>query len=106
MHHLLAFVQKQFKSCYLVEQIFKGIAHNPNYTVARFYTYHKMLRTKINNYVNEDAMRIITESGSLDYSEYDEDEQKFYTIVCRILIKRFFKVEAVLMILLSKKVRK
>jgi hypothetical protein len=65
-----------------------------------------MLRIKINNYVNEEAMKIITELGSLDFHEYDENEQRFYCLVSRILIKKFLKMEAVLMILLSKKVRK
>jgi hypothetical protein len=106
VHHLLAFVQKQFKSAYLVEQIFRGANSNRSYTVGRYYNYHKMLRVKINNYVNEEAMKIITEIGWLDYSEYDEKEQAFYCYVSRVLIKKFLKVEAVLMILLSRKVRK
>lgn len=56
---MLAFVQKQFKSKYLTEHIFAKRNANPNYSLARFYNFHKMLRVKINNYVNEDSIRLV-----------------------------------------------
>lgn len=38
---------------------------NPNFSIARFYNFHRMLRAQINNYVNEEAMRTIIEPGVL-----------------------------------------
>jgi hypothetical protein len=106
VNHLLAFVQKKFKSKYLTERIFNGANRNGNFTLARFYNFHKMLRVKINNYVNEEALRIVTEEGVLDYGEYGREEQRFYCYVSRVLIRHFLKREAVLMILLSQRVKK
>ena len=61
---------------------------------------------KINTYVNESALTMITEPGELGYEEFGAEEQKFYCLISKILIKNFLKGEAVLNILLSKKVKK
>jgi hypothetical protein len=106
MHHLLAFVQKQFKSSYLVEKLLPAASPNADYSLPRFYNFHRMLRTQVNNYVNEEAMRTITEPGLLPAHEYGEQEQAFYCYLSRLVIRKFLKEEAVLMILLSRKVRR
>lgn len=53
MHHLLAFVQKHFKSSYLTEHIFARLSPDPLFTLSRYYNFHRMLRAEINHYVNE-----------------------------------------------------
>lgn len=42
----------------------------------------------------------------MDFSEYGKEEQSFYCYVSRVLIRKFLKNEAVMMILLSQKVKK
>ena len=106
MHHLLAFVQKQFKSSFLTEHIFARLPHNPQFTLSRYYNFHRMLRAEINHYVNEEAISIVTEPSILSTHEYSQEEQEFYCLVSRVVARKFLKVEAVLMILRSKKVRK
>jgi hypothetical protein len=66
VHHIIAFVQKKFKSGKLTEKIFSTRSPPVDSSVARFYIFHKILRVKINTYVNESALRIITEIGHLD----------------------------------------
>lgn len=63
-------MQKQFKSGYLVEKILPAITPSPDYTVTRFYNFHRMLRAQINNYVNEDAIPTVIEPGFLSRDEY------------------------------------
>jgi hypothetical protein len=65
-----------------------------------------MLRVRINHYVNEDALMLVCEPGKLDCDEFDMAEQSFYCFVSRVMIRHFLKREAILLILLSKKVKK
>ncbi len=52
VHHLLAFVQKHFKSGYYTERIFAKLCPSPDYTVTRYYNFHRLLRGEVNHYVN------------------------------------------------------
>jgi hypothetical protein len=65
-----------------------------------------MLRGGVNSYVNEAAMRNITQEGALDYGEYGREEQRFYCLVSRVMVRHFLRTESVLLILRSRKVRR
>lgn len=52
VQHVLAFVQKRYKSEAQTEQIFRIYPPPPVCTLARFYVYHRLLRVKVNCYVN------------------------------------------------------
>jgi hypothetical protein len=50
---LLSFVQQQYKSRYLAERLLRKINPRPEeYSLARFYNFHRMLRGRVNSYVN------------------------------------------------------
>lgn len=73
VHHLLVFIQKKIKSGYLAERLMRETNKNTNYSLTRFYNFHKMLRTKINNYVNEDSIKLVTEVGILPFDVFEKD---------------------------------
>jgi hypothetical protein len=66
VHHIIAFVQKKFKSERLAKKIFSTKNPPAEASVCRFYVFHKFLRVKINTYVNETALKLITEVGHLE----------------------------------------
>jgi hypothetical protein len=106
VHQLLSFVQQQFKSRYLCGPIFARLNSNPAFTLDRFYNFHRMLRGRVNTYVNEDAMGDITQVGVLDYQEYGFEEQAFYCRVSRVMVRRFLRTEAVMLTLRSSKIKR
>jgi len=106
VQNILVFAQKRFKSGLLVEKIFAKYNKFEAFTVERYYVYHKLLRTKINSYVNEHALQLITEPGEIEFSQFGRQEQLFYCSISRTLIRYYLKEEARLHILTSRKVKR
>ena len=57
VHHLLVYIQREFKSGRVVQRIFDHSCPDPEFTPARFYLFQKLLKSRINNYVNEGTLR-------------------------------------------------
>jgi hypothetical protein len=61
VHQLINFIQQHYKSNYLAAQIITRINPKPaTYTLSRFYNFHRMLKGRVNSYVNEAALEGIT----------------------------------------------
>ena len=105
VHHLLVYIQREFKSGRIVRRIFAHSCPDTTYTPSRFYLFQKILKTRINNYVNEETLKRVLEPGHILSGEFPFLEQFYYCRVARALIRYFLKTESVPMVLRSKKVR-
>lgn len=65
-----------------------------------------MLRGRVNSYVNEEALQSFNADCILDEAVYSREEQGFYCLVSRVMMRHFLRSEALLLILTSKKVRR
>jgi hypothetical protein len=100
-------VQQQYKSRHLADRIIRKLSPRPEeYSLGRFYNFHRMLRGRVNSYVNEGALLSFNGEAVLDEGVYPREEQGFYCLVSRVMMRHFLRSEALLLILTSRKVRR
>lgn len=69
----------------------------------RYYLFQKLVRGKINNYVNEDTLKELYKMRPEEFEVYPEEEQLVYNRITRILISEFMREDIVTCILTSKR---
>ena len=106
INQIFSFVQKQTKSGYLVEQLFRKYAHPEEYTTKRFYHYQALLKNRLGHYSNEKSLKVVTELYDSKCETWKEQEQRFYNKICRILIHHFLHEDSVFIILTSRRMKK
>jgi len=65
-----SYIQKKGKSQRIVEQLFSKWEHSDSMNTKRFYLFQKLVRNKINNYVNEETLRQLCRLHSDEYDVY------------------------------------
>lgn len=102
MRLVLSYVQKPGKSSKLVEKILK-LKSNSRATVKRFFLFHKLVKTNIDNYVHEDTLAELVRPRPQHHDVYSPEEQQLYNSITRKLILHFLLHEAHNCVLTSKR---
>ena len=99
---VLSFVQKPGKSSKLVESLLrKDVCTTAS--VKRFFLYHKLVKGKMNNYVNGETLGELTKVRVDSLEVYPLEEQICYRKVTRKLVLYFLRHEAINCVLTSKR---
>jgi hypothetical protein len=69
----------------------------------RYYLFQKLVRGKINNYVNEETLKELYKVRAEDFEVYPQHEQLVYNRITRTLISEFMREEILTCILTSKR---
>jgi hypothetical protein len=102
---ILSYIQKKEKSQRVVELLLKryNAAGPSSIGPKRYYLFQKLVRSKMNNYVNEDTLRELYRMRPEDYEVYPEHEQRVYNRITRTVVAEFLREEALNCILTSKR---
>ena len=99
---VLSFVQKRGKSLKLVEDLISRSGCQPA-SAKRFFLLHKLVKGKMNNYVNEDTLKQLLDVRCDNFEIYGQEEQECYQRISRKLVLYFLTHEAVSCVLTSKR---
>ncbi len=90
---ILSYIQKKEKSQRVVEALLKryNAGGSSSIGLKRYYLFQKLVRSKMNNYVNEDTLRELYRMRPEDYEVYPEEEQRAYNRITRTLIAQFLR---------------
>lgn len=101
---ILSYIQKKEKSLRVVEKLLANLsASAPGATSQRYYLFQKLIRSKMNNYVNEDTLSELCKLRPDNFAIYSLPEQRLYSKITRILITEFLREDIVNCILTSKR---
>ena len=101
---ILSYIQKKEKSQKLVELLMGKLRQDAgNICSKRYYLFQKLVRGKINNYVNEDTLKELYKLRPEEFEVYPQAEQMAYNRITRILISEFMREDIVTCILTSKR---
>ncbi len=103
---IISFIQKKGKSEKILERLFSKLHGKSGWNIKRFYHYQGMLRTHLNNYVNEETLGMLVRVHAEVLDIYDEEEQRFYNQLSRILINEFIRDDFASYVLTSKRMDK
>ena len=106
VNQIFSFVQKQNKSGYLTERLFKKYPSRPEFTIKRFYHYQSLLKNRLGHYSNERSLKVVTELYDPKCSTWSEQEQRYYNKICRILIYHFLHEDSIFIILTSRRMKR
>ena len=99
---ILSFVQKPGKSSKLVDRLLKH-EHCSTSTPKRYFLFQKLVKGKMDNYVNEETLGEIVRIRPEEFDIYSLEEQRSYSSVTRKLILYFLQREALNCIVTSKR---
>jgi hypothetical protein len=104
---ILSYIQKKEKSQRVVEALLKRYNAGPqsSINIKRYYLFQKLVRSKMNNYVNEDTLRELYRMRPEHYEVYPEQEQRTYNRITRTLIAQFLREDVLACILTSKRMQ-
>lgn len=102
---ILSYIQKKEKSQKLVELLLKkyNTGLESSIGLKRYYLFQKLVRSKMNNYVNEDTLKELYRMRPEDYDVYPDAEQRVYNRITRIVISEFLREDIINCILTSKR---
>lgn len=84
---ILSYIQKKEKSQKLVELLMAKMKQDVGSIGSkRYYLFQKLVRGKINNYVNEDTLKELYKMRPEEFEVYPRSEQLIYNRITRILI--------------------
>ena len=75
-------------------------------SLKRFYLYQSIVKTKLNNYVNEETLKKLVRLHPESYDIIGEEEQMSYNKVTRVLINYFLRDDFLCYVLTSKRMSK
>lgn len=88
----------------MVERL--GKAESADFSTSRYYLWQKLIRGKLNNYVNEDTLKRLSQTYPEEAAVYPLPEQRLYSRITSILISHFLSQEIYLCTLTSKRMEK
>lgn len=102
---ILSYIQKKEKSQRVVEALLKryNVGAQSSIGLKRYYLFQKLVRGKMNNYVNEDTLKELYRMRPEDYEVYPEQEQRIYNCITRTLVAQFLREDVLACILTSKR---
>lgn len=73
-------------------------------SVERYYLYQKLIKDKLNHYVNAESLEVLRDAQEPTYASYSEEEQRYYNKTSLVLAHYFLSREFDSLILTSKRV--
>lgn len=73
-------------------------------SVERYYLYQKLIKDKLNHYVNAESLEVLRVAQEPTYASYSEEEQRYYNKTSLVLAHYFLSREFDSLILTSKRV--
>lgn len=70
IHHVISFIQNRNKSELLVGQLIERLGLDLLCSVQRFYLYQKLVKGKLNSYLNMDSLKVFNDIQELSCSVY------------------------------------
>lgn len=100
---IISFLTRKNRSSTVVEQVLASQG-NPSYSEKQYYAYLKQKTDKIGYHVKGDTIRQLI-LGTVESTVMDQDEQKFYNKVIRILLCKYLNGQSILVALNSNRIK-
>ena len=104
IHQVISFLQKKKKSEEVLLKVISVLGVEESLSITRFYSYHSLIKDKLNHYVNEQSLSILKELQEPACEMYSSEEQQLFNKASRIMVRYFLSHKYDEAILTSKRV--